>query len=133
MAGRFKEAHEVRPSDRGRHGVDERMIVQRFVAQHGLVEHDLDAARDVVDRGEGRDRPRRDPQRFAQEVRRAEREAAGAEPVVQRFQVDRCVFQRDDEQERAALVLEEEIFRVPSGDLPAQATGFLDGEQTADG
>ena len=54
---------------------------------------------------------------------------------MQGLQVDRGVLQRDDEQKRAALVLEEEVFRVPAGDFAAQPARFLDGEErrVADG
>ncbi len=48
---------------------------------------------------------------------------------MQRLQVDRGVFECDDELECAALVLEEEIFRVAAGDLAAQATQLRNGEQ----
>lgn len=136
MAGGFQEAHKVLASDRRGHGIDERVVVQRFVAQHGLVEHNFDAARRIIDRGERRHGPRLDSQRLAQEVGRAERKtAAGAEPAMQRLQLDRGVLEGDDELERPALVLEEEIFRVAAGNLLLQVMRFRDGEyrRMADG
>src|SRR5581483_1057062 len=43
MPGPFEKADEIVARDRGGHGVDQRMIVERRVLEHGRVEDDRDA------------------------------------------------------------------------------------------
>ena len=48
---------------------------------------------------------------------------------MQRLQVDRGVLEGDDELERTALVLEEEVFRVAAGNLLVQVARLRNGER----
>ena len=84
----------------------------------------------VVDGAERRHRAGLDAEHLAQQLGRAEREAAGgAEQPVQRLEVDRGVLQRGDQKKRALLVLEEQVLGVAAGDLAAQRLRLLDREQ----
>jgi hypothetical protein len=130
VAGFDQELHQVVARDRGRHGVDQRVGVDRAVRHQGGVEHHHDPAVAVVDRAERCHRAGLDAERLAHEFGRAERKpAAGAEPPVQRLQLDRGVLQRGDEIKRALLVLEEQVLGVAAGDRAAQRLRLLDGEQ----
>ena len=63
-----------------------------------------------------------DAEHLPHQVGRAEREAAGgAEPPVQRFQLDRGVLQRGHQEQRVLLVLEEQVLGVAAGNRAAQA------------
>ena len=44
VAGRIEEPAQIVASDRGRHRIDQRMIVEGLVRHHGGVEHHRDAA-----------------------------------------------------------------------------------------
>src|SRR5215471_19982089 len=48
--------------------------------------------------------------------------------MMQRFEIDRRVLECGDQEHGVALVLEEQVFRVPAGALPAQAFGLFDRE-----
>ena len=93
------------------------------------IEHDVDPRGLVVDDAERRDGAGLDAEQFAHQAGRAEREAAGAELVVQRLQVDARLLGRDHQKHRVLLVLEEQVLGVPAGNRAAQRLALLDGEQ----
>ena len=83
----------------------------------------------VVDGGERSHRAGLDAERLAQELGGAEREAPGrAQEAVQRFELDRRVFQRHHEEQRTLFVAQEQVLGVPAGHLAAQRSRFLDRE-----
>src|SRR5689334_7697949 len=89
MASGGQEPDQVVAADRGRHGVDQRMKVQGQLRHHGGVEHHRDVAFGVVESAERRHRAGLDAERRLHLLGRAEREtAAGAEPTMQRFEID---------------------------------------------
>jgi hypothetical protein len=48
---------------------------------------------------------------------------------MQRLELDHGIFQRADQEQRALLVLEEQILGVRAGNAPAQSLGLFDREQ----
>src|SRR2546427_12716758 len=49
MTAGLKKRHQASPRDRGGHGVEKAMIVQKLVRQHNGVEHNQNVAGNVVD------------------------------------------------------------------------------------
>jgi len=130
MAGRFEESHQVRARDRGGHGVDQGMTVERLVAHQGGIEHHAHAPLAVVHRRERRDRAGLDAKRRAHEVGGAEGEAAGGgEAPMQRFQLDHRILERRDQEQCPLLVLEEEVLGMAARNGSAQLLRLFDGEQ----
>ena len=75
----------------------------------------------VVDDGKGRYRTGLDAKQFAHQFGRAEREAAGrAKQPMQRFELDRRVFRRHHQKQRALFVAQEQVLGVPAGRVAAQ-------------
>jgi hypothetical protein len=129
MGGRGQEGDQVVAPNRGRHGVAQRMIVEHPVLHHGGIEHHAHPDVGVVQRRERGDGAGLDAERRAQELGRAEREAAaGAEPAVQRLELDRRIFERHHQEQGVLLVLEEQVLGMAAGDLAAQRARLLDRE-----
>ena len=121
VAGGFEEFEQPVARNRRRPGIDQGMKVEHLVRHHGGVEHHRDAAGVVVDGGERGHRAGLDAEQFAHQLGRAEREPAGrAQQPVQRFQLDRRVFQRHDQESRTLLVAQEQVLGVAAGDRAAQ-------------
>src|SRR5262245_46904341 len=130
VPSRLQEAHEIAARDRGGHGVDQRVIVERLVPHHGGIEHYAHAPLGVIHCRKRGDRAGLDAQRRAHELGRAEREAAGGlQQPMQRFELDHRVLERGDEVERALLVPEEQILGMAAGNSAAQRLRLLDSEQ----
>src|SRR5262245_20688689 len=129
MAGGFEEPHEVRARDRGGHGVDQRVTVDRLMAHQRGIEHHAHAPLAIVHRRERRNRAGLDGERSAHEVGGAEGEAAGGRQApVQRLELDHCVLERRDQEQRPLLVLEEQVLGMAAGNGAAQLLRLLDGE-----
>ena len=113
-----------------RFAVHQRVKVERLVRHHGGVKNKCHPAGFVVDRGERGHRAGLDAECLAQELGRAEGEAAAAaQTSMQRLELDHGVFERCQEYERPLLVLEKQIFGMRTRDAPAQCSRLLDREQ----
>ena len=107
--------------DRGGHGVDQRMRVDDGVLISAASSTTVTRPARSLMAPNGVTAPGVDAERLPHQVGRAEREAAaGAEPPVQRFQLDRGVLQRGHQEQRVLLVLEEQVLGVAAGDRAAQ-------------
>jgi hypothetical protein len=105
------------------------MGVDCGVPHQFLVEHHRDAARGIVHDAKWRHRAGHDPQRFQHRLGRTERKPpAGAKPPVQRLELNCGVLERGDEEQRAFLVLQEQVFGVSAGDGAAQRLRLLNRE-----
>jgi hypothetical protein len=105
------------------------MKVDRFGRDQLLLQDDAQAGWSVVHQSEWRDRAGRHPELLHEELRLAERQAAGgADAAVEMLEVDHGVLAGNDEEEGALLVLEEEVLAVRAGDCAAQRLRLLDGE-----
>src|SRR5215467_1987868 len=101
----LEKPHQSSPRDRGCHCVDERVIVQKLVGEHGGVEHNRNFAVNIVDRRERSDAARFHPQQLPQRLGRSEREPSfGTQPLVKAFEVDRGVLTRYNQGVGTALV-----------------------------
>ena len=130
MARAFEKPHQVLAADRRGHGVDQRMGVDGRVPHQFRIEHHRDAARGIVHDAKRRHRAGHDPQSFKHRVGRTERKpAAGPQPPVQRFELDCGVLERRDEEQRAFLVLQEQVLGMATRDGAAQGLRLLHGVQ----
>ncbi len=130
VAGRAQEAQEVFGFNPRRHGVLQRMKIERILPHQGGVEDDLDALFGVVDGGKGRHRARRDTEGFFHQGGLAERESpGGVELFVQALEVDFCLLAGDGQKQPVLAVDQEQIFGMGAGDFAAQMLRFLDAEE----
>src|SRR5688500_1504414 len=72
VTGRAQEWQEAVRADRRRHGVDQRVEVERLMPHHCGIEHDSDAPHRVVDRAERRHCAGLNAPHPTEQVRRAE-------------------------------------------------------------
>jgi len=129
MSGGAEEFDQALAGDRRRPAVHQGVKVEHRVRHHGGIEDDAHPAGAVVDGGERSHRAGLDAERLAQELGGAEREAPRcAQEAVQRFELDRRVFQRDHEEQRTLFVAQKQVLGVPAGHLAAQRPRFLDRE-----
>src|SRR5260370_1100837 len=70
-----------------------------------------------------------DAEQFLHQAGRSEREAPGAELVMQRLEFDRRILRRHDQEHAVALVFQEQVLGVRTGNRAAQLARLLDGEQ----
>ena len=130
VAGRRRNFTRSSRAIDGGHGVDQRMIVEGCVPHHGAVEHDRDAPVGVVDGAERRDRAGLDAERSAQQsgVPKEKRPPAPSRRCSDLRSIA-ASSSADDQEQRALLVLQEQVLGVPAGDLSAQRLRLLDREQ----
>jgi hypothetical protein len=125
----FQESQQSLARNRGRAGVAQGVKVQHLVRHHGGIEHDRHPQQRVVNDRKRGHRARLDAQKLAHQLGRAEGEAAGgAEHTMQRFELDRRILQRHDQEGRAFFVAQEQILRVRAGYLATQFPRFIDPE-----
>jgi hypothetical protein len=91
------------------------MEIDAREGHQGRVEHDGDPPVRVVEKRERCHRARLDAERLAQQLGRAERQTPRrADRLVQPLQVDGGLVARDDEEQAALLVLEEQVLGMPA-------------------
>src|SRR5829696_4478653 len=114
------KAQEIGRRNSSRAVVAQRVIVERVVRQHGLVEHHRDSTGRVVGERERGHAPRGDAEPLLQEFGAAEREARRAQRLRQALQVNASFLEGDDQPQFAFLVLEEQALAMPARQLAAR-------------
>jgi len=123
-----EEPEEAIGGDDRRPGVHERVELEGGVREEAPVEDDADPAVRVVDDGEGGDGAGGDAEPLAEPLRAREGEAARAEGLGERPEVERPVLGEDDEPGRASPLLEEEVLAVTSCGMRRRDLRLGDGE-----
>src|SRR5207302_1242041 len=106
------KAQEIGRRDRRRTVVFERVIIERIVREHALIEHHPDAMIAVIDEREWRDAAGPDAEHLVQQIGVAEGEARRRERVRQPLQVDAALLERDNEPQPGFFVFQEEALAM---------------------
>jgi hypothetical protein len=122
MPGGFEELDQSVARNRRGAGILQGVKVEHGVRHHGRVEDDGHFAFLVVHHRKRRYRARLDAQKLAHRFRRSKRETpGGAKEPMQRFELDRRVFRRHDQEQAPFLVAQEQVLGEAANELIAIA------------